>query len=684
MVYLDKTGLFQSMKLNHTYERMIDTMRDEVIDFCEHFEDDPSRVSRWGHLYFCEKDGGALIFDLKRPKEHVCEICNTVYTGEPFDGIWHYNYRNEAANTVWKAGLIYTLENRQVYLEYIEKIVGYYAKNYLSFALHNKEGRHYDNYETMQWGCGRLMPQGLNESIFTIRMLNGLELVKDQLSQGFLHQVKTLMLDHIVALLKPQVDKIHNISCWKNSAIGAIGLFLGEDALVDFAYQGEYGLVNQIQKGVTPDGFWYEGSIHYNFFTLEGITQFALFATLYDFDIKTLLPTLHDMFVSGYHYAFDNHQLPNPNDGWPNINLKTYSYIYTVATKIFGYDSDIANILKHIESGDKPRGMLPLSKPYYFENTIPLERLALIPDFDCEHKTSIDTTSRNFEGSQYAILKNKDVNVFYKYGHNGPSHAHPDKMNIEVILKGETFSRDLSNAGYGATLCNEWHRVSASHNTVVINGLNHVSMERGKTLAFTESSISAMAEDVYQVPKNLDIEKMKRTMNQDEIIKYLVRYLSVSESEAFEAIKQGKDLTEIVETAVKKAVKVDFIREIALISDGLTDIFTVKTNQAVTADYIFHVESPLVSFHHTEEASLGFNDFGYQHIKAVKEVKHEGSSVDLVFQMKDFEATMTLDLTDKTLFLAKTYDNPITKDRQTIILRSHQASPVFKMQLKIT
>ena len=39
------------------------------------------------------------------------------------------------------------------------------------------------------------------------------------------------------------------------------------------------------------------------------------------------------MFEKAYEYAFDNLYLPNPNDGWPNLNLRTFSYVYHTAAR---------------------------------------------------------------------------------------------------------------------------------------------------------------------------------------------------------------------------------------------------------------------------------------------------------------------------------------------------------------
>lgn len=65
----------------------------------------------------------------------------------------------------------------------------------------------------MKWGCGRILPQGLNESIITIRMIQALEIVKNDLPAEFLDEIYNNMFKEIFKLLKPQVNQIHNIRC---------------------------------------------------------------------------------------------------------------------------------------------------------------------------------------------------------------------------------------------------------------------------------------------------------------------------------------------------------------------------------------------------------------------------------------------------------------------------------------
>ncbi len=677
MKYFD-LDVFLSSKLNMPiFDDMLDYMRDEVIEFCDNFNDDPIKLSQWGHHDFCKHDGGKLIFDVNTPNDHICEICGRNNQSELLDGVWVYNYRNLAILNIWKSSLLYKVTTNKRYLEYVYKLLGFYADHYKEFRLHNKEGLISDDYQSMKWGAGRMMPQGLNEAIIAVRILNALALVKDDLTADFLQKIKLNFFDEIVALLMPQVDKIHNISCWKNSAIGMIGLFFNEQAYIDFAFKGQFNIIEQVKKGVTADGFWFEGSIHYNFFTLEGIINLLLFSKLHNYQVDaTLEDTVYKMLEAAYQYAFDNHILPNPNDGWPDINLKTYSYIYAVATKIFGIKSPIGNLLKLIETGKTPRVELPLSKPYYYKE-VSLERLILVPDLDLSKVIPVPNVSKNFRSSQYAILKNERVNVFLKYGHNGPSHAHLDKMNIEVVIDDTVMTRDLSNAGYGNLYCNEWHRMTPSHNTVVIDGKNHRHMGPGEVLTFTKDTMSFKAENIYEV-EPINLEKLRRTMNHDEVTKYLQKNYKLNNETLDKLLSDASfDLNKYVDAQNQH---INFTRTIKLNSNGYEDTFLVTSDKVVNMDLFMHLEGKLLTEVQFEPANLGYDSDGYQHIQNVRRIILDQPIVKLQWLINSKVFESTLDIDGIRLYLADTYDNPITESRQTLIYRFNGDRKVFKQK----
>jgi hypothetical protein len=630
---LNKESLIEQMKSSKDFRNMTEQLKMEVHEFFSNFEDSSTKVSAWGHHYFCKDDGNVLLYNPQDSTHHICPICKKDYSSPLLSGVWVYLYRNEAALTILKSAILYNISNEKKYLDIAIKLTSFYILSYEEFNLHNKEGNEYESISSMKWGCGRIMPQNLNEAIFFIRIFTGLEMIKNELPEELLTVIKKDFSNQIFDLLKPQIDKIHNISCWMNSALGVIGLFADNKEILDFVFHGEFNINRQLREGVTEDGFWYEGSIHYNFFTLEGIMYLALFTNEYKAEFEEL-KIGEKMLISGYNYAFSNQQLPNPNDGWPNINLKTYSYIYSVGTKVFGYESQVGHILAQILSSEYERGEVPLSKPYYYNNHLSLEQYVFLPDFNSKVKVIPNTKSMDYEKSNYSILKNDIFNLFYKYGHHGPSHAHPDKMTIEAVCGENVLTKDLSNSGYGSIICNEWHRVTASHNTVVVDGENHTSFLPGKKLNFEPNSCNASADEVYE------------------------------------------DVT--------------FRRKIELFHDGFQDEFEVTSSKHRNYDFVFHVEAELEQKKGNfsivnHEVDLSYKENGYAYFYDVKELKAVDSLNDLTLYWKlgDYQLVSRIDISDTLVYIAKSPANPVTSYRTSIILRRKTKQTTFHMKWKL-
>lgn len=617
--------------------KIIADMKKDVDAFMPGFSDSTERLSRWGHYYFCDDDGGRLIFDLHSPQKHKCEVCGKNFESDLFDGVWVYFYRNRAVVMALVSAVIYKATREQKYFDYAVKVLEFYAGHYEEFQLHNKENKICDSYDTMAWGCGRMMPQGLNESIVAIRFVQTIEILRGELAPEFLDMVYHRMFREMFHLLAPQATRIHNISCWNLSAIGVMGLAFQDQEMIDFAFNSEYNIRKQLEEGVTQDSFWYEGSIHYNFFLLEGVSYLFLFSRIYDFEFGEKASNVFgNMFVQAYNYAFDHHDLPNPNDGWPNLNLRTFSYVYHTVARVLGEDSEVGNIVKIIEAADTVRTILPLSEPYYCNNKVCLEQLLFNIDFNYKKFIPVKQLSCNFPKSNYVILRNEHWNAFMKYGLNGKSHAHPDIMNVELVYDGRRISRDLSNAGYRARLCNEWHRKTLSHNTVCCNGADITSVNPGECLYYDGKKVTAKAVEAY--------------------------------------------------------TGIEFIRTIEIDGAVFADEFRVISDRAGIYDYIFHLESELAvdCKYETEAAEPGFDQNGYQHILEMRQVKSGGDAV--TFQatwIQEAGETVKLDirvaLSDgQTLYLLKTMDNPVNKIRTSILVRSIKANPVYRMKIKLS
>lgn len=607
------------LKNQKTYQALLDGLEEEITQFLSCFHDDPRIISAWGHHYFCNEDGGRLIYDRKRPYEHVCSICKKIYQGYLYDTAYITMLRNEAVVTAVKAALLYQVRREERYLDTVKDLIEFYASHYHQFAVHAKSMIDCDPAIDVG-GAGKIMPQGLNEAIIAIRLINALELVKESLDEEWLLSLKERLFGPIYELLLPQKMHIHNIPTWINSAIGVMGFFFQEEVWIRETAEHPYNLFKQLEQGVTESGFWYEGSIHYNFFALEGIMNFFVFASAYGYPIEERYRKLvFHMFEAAYDYGFDNDRFPNPGDGWPNVGLKTYAHVYYMAYKVFG--EPVIPYLKHIEAGKEVRTRLPLSEPYYYDNKIPLERLLFMPMLEeLSQEPAPVRVSHSFEASNCATLRNEVFNVFLKYGHQTDSHAHPDKMNIEIMVNDQVLTKDLSNSGYASRMCNLWQRKGAAHNICIVNGQEPDISRQGHLISFSDYGIHASSEPY--------------------------------------------------DGAV-------YSREITLDGGRLNDRFTVGLEQEAMIDWFFHFESPVDREAMILEATGELKEY-----ELIQEVQKICSSDSCVLLKNDL-VTMKLYLEPGvTAYLARTYNNPADRMRDTLILRKYGSRAVFAMELR--
>ncbi|MDD4000304.1 MAG: heparinase II/III family protein, partial [Bacilli bacterium] len=250
-------------------------------------------------------------------------------------------------------------------------------------------------------------------------------------------------------------------------------------------------------------------------------------------------------------------------------------------------------------------------------------------DFDNFENISLIQETANHPMSNYGMLRNKYYNVFLKYGHNSPSHAHQDVMNLEVTLNNKFITRDISNAGYKSKMYREWHRNTPAHTTVVVDGLNQVSTHPGKTLIYNSNQICAKCIDVYP--------------------------------------------------------GVNYKRDIILNDKEMFDTFFVESKEVHNYDYFFHFESSL-DLKHTGSfklEELGFSEPGYEHLENAYKLIKTDNEYQFNLKNQSDEIKILIDLQDKELFILETYDNPVNKMRKTILIRSRGFNAVFKIQLRL-
>lgn len=439
------------------------------------FKDNYRWLSGWIHDYYCDKDGSPLVFDENNNIYFECPICHYKYKDDRKRRAWVTKYRYKIFDMLEEYSKQYLLEKKDYYLTFIENALKYYSANYVKFEIHDKDGEIFDSYINESNRCGKITSQGLNEAMMAIQFVNCLSNISYYLDEDIKDNVYELF-NEIFCLLKPQINKIHNIQCYEISAIGMMGIISGNQKMIDFAFHSEYSFYKQLDSGITKDYFWFEGSFHYHLFVLKPILSLLSIAKKFKYNIDTKYYNLAKMMlIQCYKCSFSDCSLPSPNDGWPNRHLSDYIQVFELGNKLFANELD--EILKSINNKKNNN------------NTIHL----------------INTG--------FSVLKNKYWNVFIKYKDNNINHAHPDKLNIEIKHNGKYLTHDLSTAGYGSNISKHFYRKTYAHNTIVIDGKNQ-NIECNNIIEnFDENMIYVKVNNAYD-----ECEISRRIVLKSEII----------------------------------------------------------------------------------------------------------------------------------------------------------------------
>lgn len=448
------------------------------------FNDNYEWISGWIHDYYCDKDGSELIFDLNNNKYFECPICNFKYTDEKRKRAWITKYRYKIFKLLENYSKEYLENKDEEILNYIEDALNYYSLNYEKFAIHNKDGEIFATIVNASNKCGKITAQGLNEAMISIQIVNCINNINLYLNDKTRENVFNLLFYQIYELLKPQINKINNICCYEICAIAMMGIISDNKEMLEFAFNSPYSFYNQLDKGITKDYFWFEGSFHYHFFVLKPILELLKLAKVYNFYIhKKYYDIGKKMLIQGFKCSFSDCSLPSPNDGWPNRHLSDYIELYILGNGLF--NDEFSNIIEFISTKTNPIG------------------------------------TTHFIETGFSILKNEYWNIFVKYKDNNINHAHPDKLNIEIKIGNSFLTHDLSTSGYGSNLSKKFYKNSYSHNTIVIDGKDQ-NLECDTIISsYNDNMIDIKTRNIYE---NVNVSRKIQLLSKEFIDEIKIDY----------------------------------------------------------------------------------------------------------------------------------------------------------------
>ena len=471
----------------------------------------PPRGGNWWHYYACPKHGVSLRTGRQIGEwrwEHVCPVDNEVLQSDPtkperdYDGVVIMSVHGRYANLVRDLGIVYQVTGDRRYAEKAKEILLAYAERYLSYPLHNIQGK-------PQIGGGRVGSQTLDESTWLIPMAQGADLIWETLTEAERQTLtQKLFLPAAREVILPHKMGVHNIQCWKNSAVGLVGFLLGDEQLIKEAIDNpEQGYWTQMRKGVSPDGVWWEGAWGYHFYTLSALWHLTEAAR--NCGINLYGVELRRMFDAPFKFMMPNWRLPAFNDS-TEVALLT-----EIGFARFGVTQPIYEL-----------AYARYRKPIYAELLARGERRS---DFalwfgvgELPKPKPLKWRSANYPASGYAILAKGDGEqatwICLKYGPHGGWHGHPDKLNFVLYARGQVLAIDPGMARYGVPIHGGWYRTTLAHNTLVVDEANQRPAE-GKCLVFgSERGVDFVVADAGDIYDGVQFRRAIAMLDENAIV----------------------------------------------------------------------------------------------------------------------------------------------------------------------
>ncbi|GAM55683.1 hypothetical protein JCM19231_747 [Vibrio ishigakensis] len=257
-------------------------------------------------------------------------------------------------------------------------------------------------------------------------------------------------------LMEYRTDQLHNHEMKINATIGVIGMILDEQSYLDFALNTDYGIHYQLNHGATPEGMWFEGSIHYHYYALQALLNFEKLACGTPYSVMSN-PNFLKMLKFPLNLVLNTGSFPRLNDCIAGQEQLTHAHLFEFAYREAPCDlfaSALASIYQNI-SRDNIDALL------YGVETLPEAK-----PLTCH---SIHT-----EQAGISIEYNQQTNnaVLFKHAPYGGEHDHYDRLGLLLTRNGKEILPDLGTTGYGAELHYGYYKNTATHNTLVVNQQN--------------------------------------------------------------------------------------------------------------------------------------------------------------------------------------------------------------------
>lgn len=407
-----------------------------------------SGIATWNLYYFCPHHGVRLIWQPDSPHRHCCPVDGEAFSGEPWDGAWWREMNGRNASACQQLGLLWQLTGEEAYRDKVRTLLMGYADVYPGYEIHGGIPHN---------GPGKMNAQTLCEANCILDMALGYDFIQHSLTDDERQHISRNLLRCAATFLQAhRSPQIHNHEVKISAALGVLGFVLEDEDLLEFAVNAPYGLRWQLEHGLLAEGLWFEGSVHYHYYALQGFFAFEKLARGTRWSLLDG-PWYPQMLSFPLSLLLPDGTFPRLNDCIAGQEKLHHRDLYEFAWFIWR-DPQYAAVLHFTEAQPDERQTL-----LWRDSPLPETTSDLIPQQSLFAPGAGLTLWRRPQQQQAVLIKHSPW---------GGEHDHYDRLSLMLWQRDGWLLPDLGTTGYGAKMHYDYYKNSATHNTLTVNQTN--------------------------------------------------------------------------------------------------------------------------------------------------------------------------------------------------------------------
>ncbi|GGP20959.1 heparinase II/III family protein [Silvimonas iriomotensis] len=415
--------------------------------------DDPTQPVGWGHDYVDLATGAWLTWTPSTP------IPPATGNNQKQRAAWVALTRMYNVDRMLDAARFYKLNGDTRYRDWAAAQMDIYARNYQKFPLQSWNGQ------------SRMFSQALDESVQMFALIEIVRLLRGGVEPSRITDWQNNLFAPMVDLQLQSRRQVHNISVWEAAAVTAAGMEFGKQDWIAAGTQGPLGLRGLLDAGVSPDDFWFEGTLSYQEYVVQALVCVLTAASVRNQldGLKDVLWRAQNLMIAPAQLTFRPGVTPAMNDTQPNrpspnrpLWLQSWRVLPTwVALADVGKARDWSTLLDAPPAASKPE-------------VIPVVKTAHFPGLDAVQLVN---------GQWHALLV---------YGQKSRSHAHQEGLNLQLQYGDDWILRSPGTVGYGSPLHARYFRLGPSHNVPLEEGDGQLPYPaEGRFVSLTDDTAAA-------------------------------------------------------------------------------------------------------------------------------------------------------------------------------------------------